>query len=106
MAAQASECADEQGAFWDYHDAIFVDARALNTVDDFTALAENLQLDATSFRECLEPNKYQDEVLNDYNDGRSYGVSGTPTFFINGVRLIGAQPVASFTAIIDAELGQ
>lgn len=103
-AAQAGECADEQGDFWDYHNELFVDPGAYASIDDFVELAEGLDLDGEQFRECLESSKYDDEILNDYNDGRNYGVSGTPTFFINGIRLVGAQPLSAFKAIIDKEL--
>jgi protein-disulfide isomerase len=104
QAAEAAECADEQGAFWEYHDALYVDARLFNVVDDYVGLAERLDLDDERFRTCLETGAYRDEIANDYNDGRAYGVTGTPTFFINGVRLVGAQPLAAFQAIIDEEL--
>jgi len=105
-AAEASECADEQGAYWDYHYGLFADPQAYTDVDSFVSLAEDLNLDTEAFRACLEENRYQDEVTGDYNDARAYGVSGTPTFFINGVRLVGAQPFANFQAVIDEELNQ
>jgi protein-disulfide isomerase len=107
QAALAAECAHEQGAFWEYHDALFVDPQAANSIDDFVELAEQIEgIDAEQFRECLSSAKYNDEVLNDAGDARTYGVSGTPTFFINGVRLVGAQPLSAFQAAIDEELGQ
>jgi protein-disulfide isomerase len=105
VAAEASECADEQGAFWEYHDALFDNFQAYSTIDDYVTLAESQGLDADQFRECMESNKYRDEIVGDYNHGREYGVSGTPTFFINGVRIIGAQPLAAFQSVIDEELG-
>ncbi|HEC22590.1 MAG TPA: hypothetical protein ENI95_06705 [Chloroflexi bacterium] len=100
----AAECADEQGAFWEYHDAIFEDPRSLNSVDDYVELAARFDLDTDEFRTCLEEERYREELINDFNDARAYGVTGTPTFFINGVRLVGAQPLAAFQAIIDEEL--
>lgn len=105
-AAEASECADEQNAYWDYHYGLFKDPQAYTDVDAFVALAGDLNLDTDAFRACLEENRYQDEITGDYNDARAYGVSGTPTFFINGVRVVGAQPFANFQAIIDEELNQ
>ncbi len=89
QAAEAAECANEQEAFWPYHDALFEDARIYNTVDDYVGLANQLGLDVPQFRQCLESSKYRDEIVNDYNDGIAYGVSGTPTFFINGVLNMG-----------------
>lgn len=103
-AAEASECADEQGGFWEYHDELFANIDLYNSDDDFVALAESFGLDGGAFRECLESDIMQDEVIADAEDARSYGVSGTPTFFINGVRLVGAQPIESFNAIIEEEL--
>lgn len=102
--ALAAECADQQDAFWPYHDALFADTRGFSSLDDFLALAEELDLDTDAFSQCIESEETQAEIVNDYQDGRSYGVTGTPTFFINGKRLIGAQPFAQFAAIIDEEL--
>jgi protein-disulfide isomerase len=104
-AAQAAECAHEQDAFWEYHDGLFTDPGAYSTIDDYVALAGQVgNIDTDQFRECLETGKYSSEVDADAADARSYGVSGTPTFFINGVRLVGAQPLSSFQQIIDEEL--
>lgn len=104
VAAVAAECADEQGEYWPYHDALFEDPQARSTPEDYTALAGDLGLDPEAFSACLDSDEVRDEIINDYNDGRAYGVNGTPTFFINGVRLIGAQPLAAFQSVIDAEL--
>lgn len=105
LAALASECADEQDAYWAYHEAIFDDPKGYNTVDDFVSLAEEVEVaDIEAFSTCLEAKEMQSEVAKDYTDGRTYGVSGTPTFFINGVRVVGAQPLAAFQSVIDAEL--
>lgn len=102
--AEAAECADEQGKFWPYHDALFENFRAQSSVDDYVALAENLGLDTDAFRECLESGVMRQEIIGDASDAQSYGVTGTPTFFINGVRVIGAQPLSVFQAVIDQEL--
>ncbi len=101
----ASVCADMQGGFWDYHDELFEDARAYNNADDYVTLAEQLGLDGAAFRTCLDSEEALNVVVADYNDGRSYGITGTPTFFVNGIRIIGAQPFAAFRAVIDEELG-
>jgi protein-disulfide isomerase len=102
--AVAAECADEQGDYWPYHDALFEDPGSFNSIDDFVALAGELDLDTDAFSQCMESEDIQAEIVSDYQDGRSYGVTGTPTFFINGRRLIGAQPFAEFASIIDEEL--
>jgi protein-disulfide isomerase len=105
QAALAAECANAQDGFWDYHDAIYADPQAYSTADDFVELAEANGLDGDEFRTCYESEEYRDEMLNDYNDGLSYGVSGTPTFFVNGRRIVGAQPLSVFQSAIEEELG-
>jgi len=104
-AAEAAECANEQGKFWDLHDAMFGNQTVTGVgLDAVTNMAGDIGLDMDKFNECVSSGKYADEVAKDLQDGSSYGVSGTPTFFINGVRLVGAQPLAAFTAVIDEEL--
>ncbi|OGT27917.1 MAG: hypothetical protein A2Z17_04035 [Gammaproteobacteria bacterium RBG_16_66_13] len=115
-AAEAGECADEQGKFWEYHDLIFANQTALNqqleaeglngVVGTFKSYASQLGLDTTAFNDCLDSGKFAQEVQGDYNDGVAAGVTGTPAFYINGQELIGAQPLAAFQAAIDAALQQ
>jgi protein-disulfide isomerase len=69
-------------------------------------LAPELGLDATAFNECLDSDKYASEVAKDLQDGNSYGVEGTPAFFINGLLVPGALPFASFKTVLDAALAQ
>lgn|SRR5574341_175128 len=105
QAAEAAECADEQGVFWDYHDQLFANPQGFTGIEDYVALAEQYaSVDAEAFRECLESGRMAEEVNKDATDARSYGVTGTPTFFINGVRLVGAQPLSAFIQIIEEEL--
>lgn len=104
-AAEAAECANEQGKFWEMHDMIYANQQLGIGVDALTGFADQLQLDTDEFAECVESGKYAEEVAADMADGNAYGVSGTPTFFINGYRLVGAQPLEAFTALIDQELG-
>ena len=103
-AAEASECADDQSRFWDYHALLWANQQALD-VASLKAYAAQLDLDTATFDDCLDSGKNAQEVEKDYSDGVSYGVAGTPTFFINGQQLVGAQPFSSFQAIIDALLG-
>jgi len=102
-AAEATECAEEQDQFWEMHDTIFENQAAI-TVDDLKQYASDLGLDTEAFNECLDSDKYYDEVQNDFQEGQSYGVSGTPAFFINGRELVGAQPFSAFQEIIEEEL--
>lgn len=99
-AAEAAQCAAEQGRFWEYHDALF-SKQAPATGWNFYALAEDLGLHQSPFDVCIKENRYREEVLKDLRDGLKLGIKSTPTFFINGRPLIGARPLADFQAIID-----
>lgn len=102
-AALAAECADEQGAFWNMHDALFADQDALD-IASLEEHARQIGLDMPKFTECLSTQRYLDEVRQDMADGRSYGVGGTPTFFINGYRLVGAHDLSVFEQQIEQAL--
>jgi len=104
-AAEASQCAYEQAKYWEYHDLLFQNQQALD-VDSLKAYAQQLDLDTGAFNECLDSGKYTSEVQNDLTQGQSYGVTGTPTFFINGRLLRGAQPFSAFQAMIEEELAK
>ena len=102
-AAEAGECADEQGKFWEMHELIFKNQATMSTAS-YKKWAEQIGLDTNKFNECLDSGKYTQEVLDDFAYGSSVGVSGTPAFFINGILISGAQPYQVFKQIIDAEL--
>ncbi len=104
-AAEAAECAEEQGRFWEYHDLLFQRAPALS-MEHLTAYAAELGLDAERFEDCLESGRRADVVAADFDDGLSYGVSGTPTFFINGRRVGGTLSLEEFETYIDAALDE
>lgn len=108
--AMAAHCADDQGAFWEYHDLLFEDQDALRVNDIgelqtvLTEYAVALELDREEFTTCLESDKYLPDIIQDASEGQKNGVTGTPGFFINGSFLSGAQPYDVFQSIIDAEL--
>jgi len=83
-AAEAAECAHEQDKYWEYHDLLMNGSLDVFTLKEY---AKDLGLNTSQFDQCLDSDKYADEVQKDYQDGISYGVSGTPTFFINGQKL-------------------
>ena len=112
----AAECADEQDQFWDYHDILFDNQSQWNRLssDDLSAklieFADTLELNTASFESCLSSQEIADEVNADVLDARKLGATGTPTFFIGNekdgfVKLVGAQPYASFENMIDSQLG-
>lgn len=86
--ALASECAGDQGKFWEYANTLFENQARINN-DFIREAAQNLKLDMDKFDECLEEEKYLDKVNNDFAEGKKAGVSGTPTSFINGKRING-----------------
>ena len=115
-AAVAAECANDQGQFKPMHDTIFANQAQWGEQDTsqaiatFSQYAGQLQLDQVVFDTCLTTGKYVNDVLADLEDGRTYGVTGTPSFFIGNdnigyVEITGAQPFESFKRVLDAQLG-
>jgi protein-disulfide isomerase len=104
-AAEAAKCADEQGKYWEYHNMLFDNQKALD-ISSLMLYAKQLTLNETTFNECLNSGRMAQRVQKDLNDGLDYGVSGTPTFFINGIELVGAQPYSIFKQVIDKELNK
>jgi protein-disulfide isomerase len=104
-AAQAAECADEQGAFWEYHDLLFAQGIGEGR-SSFIQYAEQLGLDSEALTECFDQGRYAAEVEADAHYALNLGATGVPLFFINGLPLVGAQPLANFVQIIDQELGE
>jgi protein-disulfide isomerase len=102
-AAEAAQCAAEQGKFWQFHDRLFGDQSRLSD-EDFKQDAAQLGLNALQFNACVDSHKYKAEIDADIHAGDEAGVSGTPAFYINGRMLSGAQPFDAFKRIIDEEL--
>jgi protein-disulfide isomerase len=109
-AAEGAECAEEQGKFWEMHDAIFEEQGKQGsgtiqfTADDVKKWAAKIGLNTSKFNQCLDSGKYKQEVDKDMADGSAAGVTGTPAVFVNGRLIVGAQPFAAFKAVIDEEL--
>lgn len=103
-AAEATACADEQGKFWELHDALF-ESQELD-VDALKMQAKRAGVDETKFASCLDSGRTAALVKRDLAAGQQIGVSGTPAFFINGFMLSGAQPEEAFRKVIDAELSR
>lgn len=111
--AEAGECAEEQGKFWEMHDKIFQeqDKKGQGTISDYSLgdikrWAREIGVNSSKFDQCLDSGKYKQEVENDVNEGLIAGVNGTPTIFINGRIIVGAQPYQVFKKIIDEELSK
>ncbi|HAL17890.1 MAG TPA: hypothetical protein DCP32_14445 [Anaerolineaceae bacterium] len=102
-AANAAECAKEQGKYWEFHDLLFSGAEKLGE-SAYQTYASALNMDLNAFQQCLDESRYEAEVTADFEYASSIGISSTPTFFINGVALIGAQPFEVFQEVIELEL--
>ncbi len=107
-AAEASECAAEQEAFWEYHDYLFEHQAGENqgafNKDNLKQFAIDLGLDSKAFNECLDTGKYTELVQTMTQTAQSLGVNSTPAFVINGRAILGAQPFNAFEQIIQQEL--
>ena len=103
-AAEAAYCANDQGKFWEYHDTLYVNQRGENQGWFSTArlvdFANSLNLDTTTFKTCLDTEKYKQQVQDDLDYGKQKGIDRTPSFLVNG-RLVYADTV---TAVIESEV--
>jgi len=115
-ASVSAECANEQGKFKEMHDILFEkqnewsNLETVYAIELFNQYSEQINLEQEQFTSCLSTAKYVKEIQNDLNDGRTYGITGTPGFFIGNqeigfVELKGAQPFESFKKVIDSQLG-
>ena len=102
-AAEAADCAGAQGYYWQFHDALFSEKYGLG-MQAYDQYASDLKLDMTAFESCIADQRFKEEVDADTNAAASVGAVSTPTFFINGLAVVGAQPYEVFQQIIDQEL--
>ena len=102
-ASEAALCAQDQNKFWEMHDKLFANQKALE-VPALKGYAKELGLDTGKFDKCLDSGEKAATVQADMADGKKVGVNGTPAFFINGILLSGAQPFDEFKSVIDSEL--
>jgi protein-disulfide isomerase len=102
-ASMGAACAGEKGKFWEMHGAMFANQAKLSATD-LVDTAGGLGLDKDEFKACIDSGKYRAKIRKDMEDGQKYGVTGTPTFFINGIMLVGARGPEEFYDVIDREL--
>lgn len=105
LAHCAFQCANEQGKFWEYVDVLFKN-QGEQDEEGLKKFAVDLGADGEDFAACLSSGKYKDEIQKDLEDGQKAGVEGTPSFFINGRLVVGAQPYSEFKRVIDEELAK
>ncbi len=107
-AAEAAECAGEQGKYWEMHEKLFSEQKQWAGSNDasavFKSFAKELGLDEKAFDECMTSERYKDKIMADQKEGIAAGVTGTPAFFINGQFISGAQPFQVFQQMIEQAL--
>ena len=108
--AEAAKCAGEQGQYWQYHDWLFTHQNGENegafADANLKKFARDLKLNTKEFNTCFDSGKFAVNVEQETADGRNFGVSGTPTTFVNGKPFVGAQPYANFKQAIEEALAQ
>lgn len=110
-AAEATQCANDQDKYWEMHDLLFERQMDFPTedeglVDFLKGLAVEIGLDGDQLAACLEEDKYAQEVQHDLEEAKEIGVTGTPTYFINGRKIVGAQGFSNFEIVIEEELNK
>lgn len=105
-AAEAAYAAHEQGKFWEFHDLLFENQQKLGSEETYIEYAKQLGLNVDKFKKDLQNPEYQKIIDADMAQGSKVGVRGTPAFFINGERLVGAQPASKFKEVIDRALAE
>lgn len=103
-AAEAAECANEKGKFWELHDVLYQNQSALE-LDKLPGYAQQVGLDPNDMKQCIDSGRMAARVKKDADSAAAAGVSSTPSFFVNGIKVRGAQPMEYFQGLIDAELG-
>lgn len=110
LAAQAARCAGEQSMFWEYHDYLYQHQRGINrgqfSPANLQAFASALGLHTDAFNRCLERGADLPAIQQDLAAAREQGITATPTFVINGRRVVGAQSLSQFVTLIEAELAR
>lgn len=104
-AHEAARCAGVSGKYWAYHDVLFRTQPAFERAE-LVQYAVDVGIEREPFVRCLEDHRFRSDVQADVDQARALGVSGTPTFFVNGTKLVGAQPVESFRDAIEAALAR
>lgn len=104
-AAEAAQCARDQGKFWDYHDKLFASQNEM-TPANLKQWAGQMGMDAATFNACFDNATHRQRVQGDMSEGTRDGVSSTPTVFINGRAVVGSQPIEVFEEIIQEELAR
>ncbi len=108
-AAEAAQCAQDQGKYWEMHDLLFAKQDSFPEKEEeiipfLKGLVQEIGIDGEQLAQCLTEGKYAAEVAKDLEEAKNIGVNGTPSYFVNGRKIVGAQGFASFEALIEEEL--
>jgi len=106
LASEAAEAAGSQDRFWDMHDALYAQQRQIVDKEDLAVLAESLAIDVDRFRDDIVQRRHRPRVQRDAERAHSDGATGTPTFYINGVRYRGDSDRASLESALSEALGR
>ncbi len=111
VAGNAIECANDQNKFWEMHDYLYKNQpsetdTSMYTSDNLSQIAGTLGMDATQFKGCMDNKTDDKKMQDDIAAGQKAGVSGTPTFYINGKQLVGAQPLSAIETVVNQELSK
>jgi protein-disulfide isomerase len=104
-AARAARCAGEQGKFWEYHRDLLVTPGDMGDAD-LKSRAAGMGLDGGKFSTCAASDRFDADIRSATESGQSLGIDSTPTFFVNGRRLVGAVPADQFAEVIEDELNR
>lgn len=99
-AAEAGQCANDQGKFWEFHDAVYGNGGAI-TASDLNAYAAKIGLNMNQFNECISTHRYHDRVLAEQTEAFTYGYNGAPFFLVNKQLVVGPQSLSFFSSLID-----
>jgi len=102
-AAIAAWCAGDQQKYWEFHDLLFSDQFPLGQ-DSYIKYAAQVKLNVDQFTKCITAQQFKENVSSNYSYASNLGVNSTPTFFVNGIPMVGAQPYEAFKSLIDKEL--
>ena len=102
-AAEAANCAGDQDMYWEFNELLYSGSQGLGP-ETYIQYAKSLKINLDEFNECTASRRHQDEVMADLEWAANLGVRSTPTFFLNGIAIVGAQPYETFKQVIEKEL--
>lgn len=110
VSSEAAEAAGEQGKYWEMNSLLYSQqnewSELSNPIDKFVSYAKELNLNIDKFKQAIKDNKFDQKIKGDQTDGETLGVNSTPTFFLNGEKMVGGQDYNTWKSKIDALLSK